>query len=306
MNKVRVKCEYYKVNYRRFDSKETQPDGEFDLSLWINEVSKLSIKDRTKNYYQDEIHLDRIQISNTRQFFLLRFMRLRQTNLPYKAKSGDEAQPMTLGVDEYLGEGVHAIYDDSIKVLMLQRNYHSINKSGIEKYINHLWDNDEYEIMLNPICPKEIQQRILNATEYRTIKLKFADVPKSRVAEANRKSRLPLPIEEMYNAFSKYKPLNAQITLSMGHNRKGALDKGVVTETIDALINNEDCITGAEISYRNGVNEPVEVMDLFDAKLNDIITVSMERGKSIAHEFMWQLMQEQYEKSRGKVNAALY
>ena len=116
MDKISVKCEYYKVNCRDINDLDTQPDREFDLSLWIDKVNNLTIKDRTKSYHHDEVQLDLIGVSDTKQYFQLRFMRLRQNNLPHRARSDGEAQPMTLKENEFLGEGVHAIYDDSLKV----------------------------------------------------------------------------------------------------------------------------------------------------------------------------------------------
>lgn len=155
----KVRMEYYEVVCKAKDDSAGIPDRSFDLNLWINKAAKLSLEARTFDYYEEQARLDKFWYDDGSEFWFLNFVRLRETNIPSKARKDKEAEPITLDDDEYIGEDVTALYDEKLNIFMLQRNRHSLGVSGLEEYLNLIWNAEDITIYLRPICPKNLQEK---------------------------------------------------------------------------------------------------------------------------------------------------
>lgn len=277
----KVKFEYFQVVFRKQDDERGTRDRLFDLVLWMDKAKKKSLEGRTYDYRSEQARLENAYWDDELEFYFLHFVRLRDTNIPSKAKSNDVVEPFELDDDEFIGEEVSALYDESNHVLMLQRNKYSLGPEGIEEYLNLLWNADDETIYLRPICPPDAIQLARGAREYRKINLKFADI--TNISETSRLKNLKSPIKKIISSFGEYEGINAQVIVTVGNTRDKSLSEDTVHDTLDDIQGNPQLFSKAEIAKRDVDDTRVELIDLFDHKAHDIGSFRMERRSTLNH-----------------------
>jgi hypothetical protein len=246
----------------------------------MDKANKKSLEGRTYDYHQERARLERAYWDDELNFFFLHFDRLRDTNIPSKAKADDFVVPLDLDDDEYIGEEVSALYDNQNHVLMLQRNRYSLGPEGIEEYLNLLWDNSDETIYLRPITPPDAFALVRGASEFRKINIRLADIPES--LQNTLLSRLKSPIKGIVNSYREYKGKNAQVLITVGSG-KGTLDPDTVSDTLDDLHDQRELFSKAEIAKKDDEDSKVELIDLFTHKAHDLTSFRMEHRESLNH-----------------------
>jgi hypothetical protein len=273
----KVRFEYYRVTYREKGDPENIPDRLFDLRRWFDKAGNLSLLARTYDYYQEQARIDRFYFHSELGYWFLHFIRLRDTNLPSFATTETEAEPIELDEDEYIGEDVSALYDDSLHVLMLQRNRYSLSPTGIEKYLNLLWNSETETIHLRAIIDNNSIKRAMSAKYYRRFTVRFADLRKATFEGSS-------PISKIIENFGEYNAVQGEISINLGHaTRSDTLSPKAVRESIDEIVRNKDIITKAELGKKDDDDTKVELIDLFDEKIHDISYVTLEKRRSLTH-----------------------
>nr|WP_245671853.1 DUF6731 family protein [Desulfuribacillus stibiiarsenatis] len=176
MTTRKVRFEYYHVTFRKKSDGNNDRDREFDLVRWIDKATKKSLEGRTYDYKDEQARLEQGYWDDELQYYCLHFVRLRDTNIPSRAKANEKVEPIELEDDEYIGEEVSALYDENHHILMLQRNKYSLGPQGIEEYLNLVWDKEDETIYLRAICPPDAIELARKASEYRRINLRLADI----------------------------------------------------------------------------------------------------------------------------------
>ncbi|MUG44931.1 DUF6731 family protein [Paenibacillus woosongensis] len=287
MSYRRVKFEYYQVWIKNKFGKESL----FDLKQWMSHVSSMSLEKRAKDYRSERARLEEAYLDTDFNFHFLHFVRLRATNIPSKAKLDTNVEPFELEDDEFLGEEVSALYDQSNHVLMLQRNKFSLGPSGIEDYINLLWIDQDERVYLRPIAVPNSFTLARKPAIYRRLNLRLANVHKA--LDQGIIASLKSPLAKIVDSFGKYNGINAQITITVGQLKDLNLDEETVSATIDDIEQHQSLFTKAELAVKDHDDAPVEVIDLFDSKAHDYATFRLETRGSLNHyslaEAMWQI-----------------
>ncbi|WP_281885714.1 DUF6731 family protein [Paenibacillus sp. YYML68] len=286
----KIRFEYYQVVYRTKDDTKHDRDRLFDLVQWMDKANKKSLEGRTYNYRQEQARLDSSYWDSELNYYFLHLVRLRDTNIPSKAKVDAIVEPMELEDDEFIGEEVSALYDEDSHVLMLQRNKFSLGPEGIEEYMNLLWDSDDEKIYLRPICPPDAFALARKATEYRKINIRFADI---KSVDSNRLGRFQSPLKKIISSFNEYEGINAQVIITVGNVKGSSLDDDTISDTLNDLQENPQFFSKAEITKRDCDDSRVEILDLFEHKAHDFGTFRMEKRESLGHyaiaEEMWRI-----------------
>ena len=297
----KIRVENFRVVCRRTNSGHNGPDILFDLTKWISKIDKLSLEERTIPYKDEKARLDRMKFNKEYEYWHLEFLKLRETNIPNKAKINSVAEPISLDEDEYIGENVNALYDDEINILALQRNKFSLSVSAIEYYINEIWKKDEgVEIYLRPILPQSAYELIKKKGAYRKIEVRFNDVRHSSFADSAKS-----PLKNVFNSIKEYRCIGAEVSLSMGHFRNDYLDGATVNETIDDIYANKDVFSRAEIHYKDDIDDTIEILDLFADKWHDFIFILIEKRESIISGYVFSEMAKKYNISKAKLKKAI-
>lgn len=292
----KIRLEYYEVVCRKISDKSSLPDRAFDLSLWLEKAGNMPLSERMYDFHEEKARLDKCSFDKDSGIWCLSFLRLRETNIPSIAKEETEARPIPLEEDEFIGEEACALYDSKTRILTLQRNIHSLGPTGVESYLNSIWSGSEEMIYLRPICPVDILDRIDTATEFRNISIRFADIPKSKGSW----SKKDTPLKKVYDSIGVYEGINARIEITMGYERDKALNSETVKDTISEILDNRDAFSKAQIGFKEG-NAPVEVLDLFEKKLHDFLSIDLEKRASIDYDVLIDRMIEIYTKSKERI-----
>lgn len=298
----KIRFEYYEVVCKKHDDEPSMDDRLFDLSLFIDAADKLELDERKYKFRQEHARVDSLSYDDNQDLWFMGFVRLRETDIPSIAKDDQEAEPIVLAQDEYIGETACALYDENLHVIMLQRNVHSLGPTGIEFYLNKVWNSKNEQIYLRPICPLEIQRKINGAAEYRKITIRLAHL--NKVDSSNEKQGKK-PFKKLVESTREYGADYATLEVSVGYDKNGILNRETVKSTVSDIWNNKDIVSGAKINLKDTPDSEVETLDLFEEKLHDYMTLSLENKESVMSERMRVLMTEQYKESKGKIIAAI-
>jgi hypothetical protein len=294
--KRKIKFEYYRVGSRHKDDPSIAKDRLFDLRRWILKANKKSLEARTFDYKQERSRLEEAGFDQDVNQWYLHFSRLRDSLLPSKAKVTSKVEPFTLEEDEFLGEEVTALYDEDSHVLMVQRNRYSLGHTGLEEYLNLIWDSEDDEtIFLRPIFATDTVDRAKKGDQYRRISLRFADLDSHELKQGS-KSGIKSFIESMRN----YGAINGEITLTVGHSREKSLDPETVSDSIDDVLLNKGLISKAEVSVKNE-DEAMEIVDLFEEVAHSYKYFEIPRRTTLLHEQIFFEMGEIYKESRSRI-----
>jgi hypothetical protein len=295
--KRKIKFEYYRVVCTDKNGPRDQKDRLFDLRLWIQKAGKKSLEARTFDYRQERARLEEAGFDQDVNHWYLHFSRLRDSLLPSKAKRTSKVEPFTLEEDEYLGEEVTALYDEDSYIFMVQRNRYSLGHSGLEEYLNLLWDGENnLDIHLRPIFATDTVERAKRGDQYRRITVRFADLD-TKVYKGEKETAIKRLINEMIG----YGAINGEVTLTMGYNKDKSLDSATVSDTIDDIVRNKGgIISKAEVAIKND-DSAVEIIDLFDEVAHDYEYFEIPRRSTLLHESIFAEMGNIYKESRKRI-----
>lgn len=298
--KRNIKCEYFEVVCRNILDNPNQSDRLFDLSLFIEKADGLSFEDRKLSYYQEYARLDFIEYDRQNDLWFLSFVRLRENNIPNIATETQVSKPIELANDEYIGEDTYILYDETLHIIMLQRNGHGLSPTGIEDYLNRVWKSNTEMIYLRAICPVELQSKLYASNQYRKINISLANMKEnSKMINLCNKT-----LGRLIDALSGFNGNRASFEVSIGMAKNDELDKNEVREVIKDVYSNSSMISGASITLRDTEGN-VDIIDLFDKKLQDTLIIYLDKKESVSSNEMMRVMIDQYCKSKNKIKESI-
>ena len=299
MAKRYIKVEAYLLE--AIDLHTNLKKDDFDFRDWIDKADSIGIQGRVFPHYTEKARLEHIVFKDSVGLWCLSFDRLRDTNLPMKTKLYEESTDIEIDEDEYIGDKIAMLYDPASNIVVLQRNRNSLSLSGIQQYINKLWNGDNnIFIQLNPILELDPFVRAGNKATYRKVKVKLGNMlDNSLVAQENKS------FKKICDLLNTYQGMTAEIVISMGRAKNQYLDQDMVNETMEIVKNNEAAIKGAEVSYK-GDDDKTEIVDLFNNKIFDVISVDLEARKTVPIEEITDKMIVSYQgELREKIRRAI-
>lgn len=289
-----VNFDYFHVTCRPKDSLPSVRDVPFDLRAILSILENKDLVERTVQYKQEQARMEQFSfMGHTQNLWDMYFTRLRDFNLPSKAKRNTKSIPVNLDDDEYIGENVSAIYDQSCNIIMIQRNRYSLGPAAIEEYFNQFCDSTE-EINLRPIYVTDMQARIKSANSVRKLRIKFADVKKASENVSGES------LKKWLNVFDDYDTISGEIVLTVGRKRKASLG-GNLKGLVDEIYENQDLVSRAEASIKKTEIADNEIIDLFNDNAHDIATFQVPPRAVLNHEAVILEMESLYNARRAQL-----
>lgn len=288
----KIKFEYYRVVSTRRDERNAR-DGRFDLRLWISRAIDKSLEERTLQYQDERARLEQAGFDPEVNFWYLHFIRLRDAVLPSRVKVATQAEPLVLDADEYLGEEVTGLYDDSLDILIIQRNHASLGHSGLEKYMNALWGSDDETIHLRPIRSVDAESRALESPVFKRLTVRFADA--DNIDSINNAPRLG----NMLNMIRDFGGVTGEVVVSLGRKRNASLSKETVSDWISQIKANRHFVSKAEVSVED--HSGVEMIDLFDELAHGYRYFNIPRRTTLQHAAVFADMAAMYRDDRRRI-----
>ncbi len=144
-----IKFQYFRTCLQRGESQEV-----YDFNHWIQKaISVSSYADRVRELSSCKYRVENIlRLNKIRNSFIaIRFMKLDEYAIP-NISTDLASSPMELEDDEYVGLDVNAIYDEELKLILVQKNRGSLTIPLLEDYINTFMPlEDGSRIRLLPI-----------------------------------------------------------------------------------------------------------------------------------------------------------
>ncbi len=290
----KIRIEYYQVVKNNKNS--SARDELFDLGKLIAFADKKTIEERTYQYHDEKARLDKVNYTKLYNYWYLNFVRLRQTKIPVKAKRTEEAKPIELENDEYIGEDVTAVYDCENNILALQRNRDSLGVTGLELYLNNLYNNSQYNIYLRPVAG-DIEQKVNKIHSVRRMELRFADN-----LYGAKKGMEDSSFAALLKYFTDLESNNASVIVSLGsHWRKRSLCIEKIKQIISDIRNTNGIISNAKLNVTYVDDGPADIIDLFSMKQYDFIDIKIERLESIKFEYLSEEISKVYNRNRERI-----
>ncbi len=294
-----IKFCYYKVAKIEInENEESHVVGKFNLVEWLMSMKSKALVQRNVKLSDCIVNLGEYKFDSETEIYAIRAYKLRDANIPSKLKEGEDATPIPLDPDEYIGEDINFLYDRKRSICMLQQNRMSIGVSRLAEWINQICPMENYKVAFIPISDKFDANRIGDRL-VRTFEISFANFEPD-----NKKGSLA----EMIKSVNKYNGTTAKITISVGREKKAELDKVGIVDLIKDVQDNPGMINSAKIklksdtSYSDDDKPRVEIVDLLENAIHDYIAFDIEKKKPLEFTYAKSRMLEKYNERLEKLD----
>ena len=128
-----VKFSYYTVCMME-DEQDVSPKR-FDFEAWIKKAVDENIEKMEIEFDNVIARLEELEGDVNSGIWKIRFLKLRDTNIPSIVKKTEEAKPIELDDDEYIGEDLLMIYDSKKSIAMIQCNRFAMSKGKLQNML---------------------------------------------------------------------------------------------------------------------------------------------------------------------------
>lgn len=267
-----IKYQYFKMDTQTKINGVWTDSAEFNFVEWIQYIHDNCLEKATIELKDTKARIEKIKFFDEQDVWVMRFMKLREENLPYLAKENVDAENIPLQEDEYIGEDMYMLYDINTHIAMIQSNRFSLGLSRLAEFIMKSQHKTDERVRLFPI-KKHVDLTTFGRNEYRTLELGFANI----VQELPEKRSALKDILQMYNKFSA---ISGTIKISIGKAKDETLDV-IEVDKIIKEIGECESITSAKVKIRDDDSSRIEVVDLLDDCFSDIITYNLEPRQTL-------------------------
>lgn len=292
-----VRFSYYTVC--EVNDKEGGAPIRFDFEKWINKAVESDIEKKEIEVDGLIVRLEEIEGEKENQVWKVRFIKLRDTNIPSIVKKEEGAKPIELEDDEYIGEDLLMLYDPEIQVAMLQCNRFAMSKGKLEKFLNKIWGNSDYRIVLIHIN-KSINYAQLKKRNFRRLELRLANI--HAIEDTHR------PLSNIINSYNAVGSRAGTVLFSLGKGRqpKEGLSPLQIPIMLDDIYENMDIVDDAILKVRDDDdNSNVDIVDLFDNCLHEYIDFKLEKRTTLAFDYATEMMVKRYIERKPEVKDLL-
>ena len=263
----------------------------FDFADWLR------IQDQEGNIKKNILvngdflgNLEQIVNSSTNpEIIFARFFKLRDM-VPAKVKDGIGAESIDLDEDEYIGEDVSILYDNSNGVCMLQRNRFSLSYLKIEEWLSMSCEIG-YRVKLKPISDTNVLRR-LNGKNIRSFDVSFANISYDLDGIQND------ALNRMMRSVQYFEGKSLNIKVSVGREKHKKLNNDAINALLDGMNTFRSHFTKAKITLSDNNDSNVEILDLLDAIMSGTINVTVKEKELLNFKNIAKKMESMYDRKK--------
>lgn len=291
--KRQIKFCYYKVALlKKINETEHEIVGDYNLVNWFQKIENMNKLNHRIELSDSYVVMDQIYYYENRDIYALRAFKVRDVNVPSKIKDGKEAEPIPLGVDEYIGEDMNWLYDREKSICMIQQNRMSIGIARLSEWVNKMIHLDGFYIKFIPILDKFMPSK-LQRKHIRSIDFSFINL-----APDNKDGSLAQIIRNV----DRLSGLSGKISISVGHSKNKELNPIEIMDLVEDIRSNPGLISSAKIKLRDDDKPRVEIVDLLEESLHDFIEYDIELKKPLDFDVARAGMCSRYLERREEIN----
>lgn len=237
-----VKFSYYTVCMME-DEQDVSPKR-FDFEAWIKKAVDENIEKKEIEFDNVIARLEELEGDVNSGIWKIRFLKLRDTNIPSIVKKTEEAKPIELDDDEYIGEDLLMIYDSKKSIAMIQCNRFAMSKGKLEKYVNKAWGDPQHKIVFLHIS------KITNPAELKKKNFRYLCVRLANIHAVEENHR---PFSRIVNSYYDISGKTGTIVFSLGRGKqsKTGLNQEQIPIMLDDIYDNTDIVTDAVLKVRD-------------------------------------------------------
>lgn len=280
--KRNIRFQYFQVRYCQVSSegKKVGKNELFNLIDWVDKVKKNDLEKKAIDLSGIKARIDCCQYAKDSDIWAIRFMRLRDTNIPSKVKEDQEAEVIELEDDEYIGEDMTIIYEKKSGIAMIQCNRFSLGISKLEELLWKTYGDPNIFISLDPIINTNIKD-YSKKNYYKTFEISFANVQKWRNTEKN-----SYAFSSLMDLARRFECCTGKISIGLGHSKLDTLNQHEAVMFIRDLQENKQFVRSAKVKWQKNDgygddSNDVELIDLFENIFQDIIPFTLKSKEAL-------------------------
>lgn len=299
--------EYYQVYYYfKENNLEKELEGKYNLKPLINYIDQLQMSEKKVDLSNGQfIRLEKLFVKS-QDILVSTFIRFKEDYLSSKGKIDSPATSLNLDDDEYLGNDMSILYDESLNVLMMQRNRNSLSKNNLELYLNYFVNNiangiaEDIQICLLPIVPKNIQKKIMNSEYVRGFNIKLSEFNNDVFEDYDGE------FKELITIATEYDAHNIEVILNVGKKQNVGLKKSKIKKAISSICDfrgkKHKVVPKTKFKIKEDEESRVEEVDLFTDKLSSQIFHWVNKDERLySTAFFSNIILEKYIETKGEI-----
>ena len=247
----------------KFDFFQVQisEDSPYTFKETLDSISRLPTEDRIKDIDGSSCFLIQNLIQQRYSAYL--FTKIRMDSLPPKTSVTGIRAPLDLDDDEGLGEDVAIAYNETLNIISIQRNRHSLSPNNIIRLIGMIFP--EEHIKLLPILRTDALQRFANCNTLKKLRLKLAGCTDLSFLQNS-----PLSTNDKITFQQIMTEPYVDISFSVGRKNSGLSEKIKSYASFFANLarsEDNDSVLTVEVSGKENDDAPTAVIDLLQDRL---------------------------------------
>ena len=275
-----IKFQYYQIKSKNISQKNAKYKL-FNFATWIDHMNNNDLIKTEITFNDAKARIDQFRFNSTKGVWGLKILKLRNTNIPSKAKNKEDAKIIELEDGEYLGEDLFLIYDPQNGIALIQQNRLSLGISRLKEFFTDTYNRfadkrNKIEIDIAPILDWDGKEKIKHSN-YKNLEISFANINTCALDETKTSlSTLLHPIKNMYG-------VNGSIKISLGHSKLDTLNRKMIQDIVKEVNepSNKRYVRTAKIKIQEEDNCDVEIVDLFNDICEEYLEFTIDSSKGL-------------------------
>lgn len=296
-----IKYQYYQILmvHREQEGRKKKDviDGCFKFPDWAKSMRNQKMIKTAIKFGTAMARIEECSVRKGEGIWGLRIMKLRDTNIPAKAKDNEAAKAIELEEGEYIGEDLFVIYDYHTGIAMIQQNRLSLGISRIEEFLQYTYNTytdseNTSRISIEPIL--EFDRVNQFAGNYKQLEISFANLNDYTAEGDTALSTIIKPFKNMYG-------ITGTIKVGLGRTKNDTLNRTEIVSLVGELESNKRFVRSAKIKLQEEEDADVEIIDLFEEICHDFITFEIEERTLLSYEYAIAKMRQSYKERRNEL-----
>lgn len=292
------------IRYQYYQIKAKMKDNTFrifNFAKWIKLIEDNNLMQTAIPFNDAIARIEKCAFSEGNGTWGIRILKLRDTNIPSKAKNKEDAKVIELGDGEYIGEDIFLIFHPESGIALIQQNRLSLGISRIEEFLEETFnrfvpEGKQIAISIVPILNINSKTKI-GFSDYKYLEIGLANINQF-VSNENRKSLKSLmePLKNMYG-------VTGSVKISLGRSGFDTLNKREINELVKeiGMPSNKRYIRSAKLKIKEEDDTDVEVIDLFNDVCNEFIEFDIDSTVGLSYSIAISKMNEKFAKRKDEL-----
>lgn len=301
-----IKFQYYQIKSQKLNYKRNKVKYKlFDFERWIELMDDNNLVQTEISYNDAKARIEKFDFNDRTNIWGVRLLKLRNTNIPSKAKNNEDARVIELEEGEYLGEDLFLIYDRTNGVALIQQNRLSLGISRLEEfftetYNRYVGEEDKVSVDIVPILDLNGKNKI-KKSRYKNLEISFANI--SGYVSPDKTTSLGTLLNPLKNMYG----VNGSIKISLGRSRMDTLNRKFIQDLVNEINepSNKRYVRAAKIKIQEEDDCDVEIIDLFNDVFSEYLEFEIDSNVGLNYSNIINVITDKYFERKDELEKVL-